>query len=100
METIVFRIAQEALTNVTKHARATTVNVTLSFAEDEIYLRVQDDGLGFQVEEMFENGSQRRHWGLLGMQERVALVGGSCEIDSTPGQGTAVQVCIPLQSEQ
>lgn len=97
IETIVFRIAQEALTNVAKHADAATVAVTLDFLPDAVNLEVKDDGRGFAVEEMLEGLQDSRHaWGLLGMQERVSLVGGSCHIISAPGQGTAVQVSIPL----
>ncbi len=91
IETIVYRIAQEALTNVTKHAQARRVTVQIGFDEHELHLEVRDDGRGFDA----ANG-RRQVWGLLGMQERVALVGGSCVVQSQPGQGTAVQVTIPI----
>jgi signal transduction histidine kinase len=97
LETIVFRIAQEALTNIAKHAQAKSVALTLEFTPEEIGLQVQDDGRGFAVDEVMEGSTGPRHaWGLLGMQERVSLVGGVCTIASTPGAGTAVQVRIPL----
>jgi signal transduction histidine kinase len=100
METILFRIAQEALTNIAKHAAAENVTVMVAFEPDVIQLQVKDDGRGFDVDEIFATTAQPRHaWGLLGMQERVALVGGSCHISSSPGQGTAVEVCIPLLAE-
>lgn len=100
IETIVFRIAQEALTNIAKHARATMATVTLTFDPHTIHLDVQDNGRGFLVEEALDSGTEPRHaWGLLGMQERVALVGGNCRVQSTPGQGTAVQISIPLSNE-
>ncbi len=96
IETIVFRIAQEALTNVAKHARASQVTVQISFTEEDISLEVRDDGQGFVPHDVLEaSGGRHQAWGLLGMQERVALVGGACVVHSEPGQGTAVQVSIP-----
>lgn len=101
IETIIFRIAQEALTNITKHAAAQNAAVSLQFGEDELTLRVFDDGQGFDPEVVFgENGRQRRAWGLLGMQERVGLVGGEVKIESARGQGTIIQVTIPLKDEE
>lgn len=91
IETIVYRIAQEALTNVTKHAQASRVTVQIGFDDHALHLEVRDDGRGFDT----ANG-RRQVWGLLGMQERVALVGGTCVVQSQPGQGTAVQVTIPI----
>ncbi|MBK8901543.1 MAG: GAF domain-containing sensor histidine kinase [Anaerolineaceae bacterium] len=91
IETIVYRIAQEALTNVTKHAQASQVTVRIGFEENELCLEVRDNGRGFDTA-----NSHRQVWGLLGMQERVALVGGACVVQSQPGQGTAVQVTIPI----
>ena len=97
IETIVFRIAQEALTNAAKHARAEQVTVTIGFADSLLNLEVRDNGRGFDPKTVFEaSDGSRQVWGLLGMQERVALVGGSCMVHSQPGQGTAVQVTIPI----
>jgi signal transduction histidine kinase len=96
-ETIVFRIAQEALTNVAKHAQASQVTVEISFTDNLLRLEVRDDGQGFNPHIVFEAGDgNHQAWGLLGMQERVALVGGSCVVHSEPGEGTAVQVSIPI----
>ncbi len=97
IETIVFRIAQEALTNVAKHAQASRVTVQIGFAEDVLNLEIRDDGAGFEPRSAFETADgSHQVWGLLGMQERVALVGGSCVVQSKPGEGTAVQVIIPI----
>ncbi len=100
IETIVFRIAQEALTNVAKHAHANQVTVQIGFAEKVLNLEVRDDGQGFVPHTVFEaSGGNHQAWGLLGMQERVALVGGACVVHSEPGQGTAVEVSIPITTE-
>ena len=100
LETIVFRIVQEALTNISKHAHAAHIYLTLNFAEAAIYIKVTDDGVGFNAEAMMDNKTQANHrWGLLGMQERATLVGGHFNIESTPNQGTTVDVCIPLSQE-
>jgi signal transduction histidine kinase len=97
-ETVIFRIAQEALTNVAKHAQAEHAFVHVVFEEEQVQLVVTDNGRGFDpVAALRENGDQRRAWGLLGMQERVTLVGGECEIASQPGTGTTVRVVVPLQ---
>jgi two-component system sensor histidine kinase UhpB len=97
IETIVFRIAQESLTNVAKHAQASQVTVEISFTDNLLCLEVRDDGRGFEPPMVFESvGGGQQAWGLLGMQERVALVGGTCMVHSEPGKGTAVQVSIPI----
>lgn len=100
VETVLFRIAQEALTNVAKHAKATRVIVSLAYGVDEVELEVQDDGQGFESDRILGGGSRdRRAWGLLGIQERVALVGGSVQIESKPEAGTTIRVRIPLRDE-
>ena len=88
-----YRIAQEALTNVRKHARARQVTVELVFGEEELRLTVADDGIG-GVE---LNGDARRHagLGLVGMRERAKLLGGELRIESPPGEGTRITVLVP-----
>jgi signal transduction histidine kinase len=93
-ETALFRIAQEALTNVAKHARTTQAEVLLRFLTQRVCLRVTDEGIGFDPAPLAE-GSSLGGWGLRGIQERATLLGGTSRITSAPGQGTAVQVCIP-----
>lgn len=82
LELTVFRIAQEALTNVVRHAQATRVVVHLHFAQDQVVLTVTDDGVGFDVPERPESLARVGHFGLLGMQERAALVGGRLALES------------------
>ena len=86
-ETTLYRIAQEALTNVAKHARAKRVDVILERQADSVLLIVEDDGVGFDPD---AEGASGGGFGLLGMQERAALVGASVEIESTAGKGTTV----------
>lgn len=96
IETIIFRITQEALTNIAKHAQADAVQLELSFQPDQLCLHVQDNGIGFDPETILLNGGPRHAWGLIGMQERVSLAGGKCVIQSRPGAGTQIEVSIPL----
>jgi two-component system NarL family sensor kinase len=90
-----YRIAQEALTNVRRHAAAQRVAVSLERHGDTIVLVVQDDGQGFDP--AIVQKLDGTHFGLAGMQERARLMGGSCTIISTPGQGTRLEVRVPYQ---
>lgn len=99
IETIVFRLVQEALTNVFRHAAANHVTIQLVFKSDHLHLTIQDDGRGFDPAQALSPQAGRRPWGLLGMQERVSLVNGQWEIQSAPGQGTTISVTIPLEQD-
>jgi len=96
LETAVFRIAQEALWNVVKHAGATEVDVELTLADGQVRLRVRDNGRGFQVDGVRSVDPLRGGAGLGGMQERAALLGGRVRIASRPGSGTEVLAEFPL----
>lgn len=91
-----FRVAQEALTNVLKHARAQHVWIELSQRERALELVVRDDGVGFDVTHTLEEAAARGHLGLLGMKERVQILGGSLEVDSKPARGTRLRISLPL----
>ncbi len=93
-ETALFRVAQEALTNVAKHAGVSEASLRLRFLTRRVCLRVIDQGRGFDPAPLAE-GSGLSGWGLRGIQERATLLGGSSQITSAPGEGTTVQVCIP-----
>ncbi len=96
LETAMFRIVQEALTNVMKHAGADRVEITIKANEEVVIAQVRDNGRGFDPRRVtHEIGADRRGVGLFGMEERVKLLGGSFEIESSPGRGTAVRVSIP-----
>ncbi len=97
IEVTLYRIAQEAMTNIVRHARATQVSVILMQYGHEASLIVEDDGIGMSGAETGE--SKRASLGLIGMNERAALVGGSCAIDSAVGKGTTVRVKIPLEQK-
>jgi signal transduction histidine kinase len=97
LETECFRITQEALTNVMRHAQARTVNVGLRQEDGQIHLRVRDDGAGFDVAAMSEKAVRGTSLGLLSMEERAVLAGGQLEINSVPGHGTEVHAWFPLK---
>ena len=88
-ETALYRIAQEALTNVAKHARAGNVDIILERRADNVLLIIEDDGVGFDPGAARSAG---HGFGLLGMQERAGLVGAMLEIESSAGKGTTVLV--------
>lgn len=90
-ETAFFRIAQEALTNVAKHARATRVQVILTDEGGRVGLFIKDDGVGLAATRSGEAG-QHRGWGLISMTERASAIGGLCRIEPAPGGGTQVSV--------
>jgi two-component system sensor histidine kinase UhpB len=94
VELVLYRVVQEALTNVAKHADAQDVDVQLQRRPGEVVASITDDGRGFDVEEMMR--SRERGLGLFGMQERLALVRGQLIIDSAPGRGTRIHVRVPL----
>jgi signal transduction histidine kinase len=90
LETAVYRMVQEALTNVAKHARAERVRVAVGVTEGELRIEIRDDGVGFDPESAGEG------FGLAGMQERVALAGGTLSVDSDAG-GTVLTACLPVR---
>jgi signal transduction histidine kinase len=94
VNTALFRVVQEAITNVVKHAQAHAVTVSLEFAEGEVRVQVKDDGRGFEPAGL-ANHADRPAWGLLGMRERAALLGGHMSLRSAAGEGTIVEVRIP-----
>ena len=98
VETVLFRIAQEALTNVARHAQASQVEVNLEAVTDGVRLTIADDGVGFtaNLPEQADK-DERQHWGLLNMSERAYAVGGQCWVDSSPGEGT--QVIVEIKTE-
>lgn len=98
VETELFRIAQEALSNVIKHAQAASARVKLNFGRSRLVLVIEDDGSGFDSSALLSISGKKRNLGLLGMMERAELCGGSLKINSAPGSGTRLRVEIPVSS--
>ncbi|HET9552709.1 MAG TPA: ATP-binding protein [Anaeromyxobacteraceae bacterium] len=98
LETALFRLCQEAISNVARHAQATHALVEVAEEGGEILVDVEDDGRGFDLAAV-QQREGRPHWGLLGIVERAELLGGRAAIDSSPGAGTRVEVRIPLPVE-
>jgi PAS domain S-box-containing protein len=94
---VLFRIYQQALTNVVRHASAQNVLARFRLDEEELTLQVTDDGCGFQVPEHWIELARQGHLGLVGMAERAESVGGRLEVRSSPGAGTTLSVKAPLQ---
>jgi PAS domain S-box-containing protein len=93
-----FRIYQEAMNNIFKHARATEVRIHFSKAADQAVLQIQDNGVGFEIPEDWLELARNKHLGLVGMRERAEALDGTFEIRSQPGQGAQIEVVIPLKS--
>jgi len=105
VETAVYRIVQEALTNVLKHAAAKTVSLVLERKLKQLRVLIEDDGQGFDPEAEFARtsadaiGRERRRLGLSGIRERLTLIGGTLTVESAPGSGTTLFVAIPLGAD-
>ncbi len=99
VETTLYRVAQEALTNVAKHARARRVSVILNRHAHDVLVVIEDDGIGFDPEQRIDATRADRKLGLVGMRERVQAVAGTLEIESSAGAGTTLFVRVPTQLE-
>jgi signal transduction histidine kinase len=96
VETVCFRVAQEALTNVVRHAHARHVRIDLRQEPTHLVMIIADDGEGFDPVTALQNASAGSSFGVLGMRERVTLIGGDIEIQSAPQHGTQISIRIPL----
>src|SRR6185436_10638169 len=92
--TVLYRVAQEALTNIARHARASRAEVKIQQMNGSICMKIKDDGKGFQTENHL-HGKKQRRLGLLGMRERVEMIRGKFTIQSAPGKGTTIRALIP-----
>ena len=95
-ETTIFRLIQESLTNITKYAKANCVNIIMISAGKQMSIMVEDDGIGFDTKAVLGKDPSKSHLGLIGMQERVALLNGTLRIESERGRGTTILAKIPL----
>jgi signal transduction histidine kinase len=94
--TVLYRVGQESLTNIAKHAQATRVRVAIRKVAGNVRLEIHDDGKSFRVQRVLTGGKVTR-LGLLGMRERVEMVGGTFSVLSAPGKGTTVRAQIPME---
>ncbi len=95
MKITIFRIIQESLNNIIKHAQATHVNIHVHFEEQRVRINVFDNGVGFDRDQVQQRRTSRPSLGIAGMEERAALLGGSVNVQSRPGYGTEVEALIP-----
>jgi two-component system sensor histidine kinase UhpB len=100
IEVTCFRVAQEALTNIAKYARAKTINLALCRQNGEVTLVIQDDGVGFDVMQARRRAQDGKSIGLLGMEERARLAGGRLLIASAPGEGTRLELGFPFTEQE
>jgi len=99
MEIVVYRVVQETLTNVRKHASATRVNLRLQFQVDKLLIEVRDNGRGFDLSQTLDSAISVGHMGLLGMKHRAEMLGGDIRIKTSEGAGTAIILSFPIQSQ-
>jgi signal transduction histidine kinase len=97
IETAIYRVVQEALTNIAKHAEARNASFVLEFRNSSLVAIVEDDGKGFDVGSAIRSGGKERKLGLFGMQERASLIGGTLTVESQPGVGTTIFLEVPLE---
>jgi two-component system sensor histidine kinase UhpB len=95
IETAFYRIVQEALNNISKHAGATRVEIFFEHKDSTIFASITDNGRGFDLDRVYHPESPGRSFGIIGMQERVSLLGGKIDIQSSPGCGTRIHIKVP-----
>jgi len=100
LRTIIFRLFQEVFSNIVKHSKATRVTVRIAFNKKNIRITINDNGVGFEVNEAFNASDRPRGLGLISMEERVAYLGGDFDIESEPGKGTSKVITIPLMDKK
>ena len=96
VETALFRVVQEAITNITRHAAARNAQISFDFDDEAVTVEVEDDGIGFDMIELALSPDSQRGLGLMGMQERIEVLDGDIEITSAPGYGTHVHIRVPI----
>ncbi len=99
IETTLYRVLQEAMTNVAKHAHADHVGVLIEKVDNQIRMVIEDSGRGFSPADVGKGAASRTRFGLLGMTERVTLAGGSFDVETAPGRGTHLFVILPNRKE-
>jgi two-component system sensor histidine kinase DegS len=100
VKVFVFRMVQEALSNVVKHAKATKVGVNVHLTKDLLEAKVSDNGQGFDLQKESQNPEKWDHFGVRSMKERARMLGGEIRWVSTPRTGTAVEITVPLATKE
>jgi two-component system sensor histidine kinase UhpB len=100
LTTTLFRISQEGVNNIIRHSHAKNACISLVVQENEVYLQIKDDGHGFEPSRLSNEAINMQHWGLIGIQERIELVGGKMSISSDPAHGTTLMVNVPLMRSE
>jgi two-component system sensor histidine kinase UhpB len=100
LTTTLFRITQEGVNNIIRHSQARKACISLGLAENEVYLKISDDGHGFDPSQLSTEAIHIQHWGLIGIQERIELVRGRMSIHSDPQNGTTLIINLPLQGSE
>jgi signal transduction histidine kinase len=96
LETALFRVVQEAINNIARHSGARNVSLVLHVSDHTLAIDLEDDGIGFDLSEVSRGADQTRGLGLVGMEERVGLLGGKIHIDAEQGSGTRISMAVPL----
>ncbi|MFC2070876.1 histidine kinase [Chloroflexota bacterium] len=97
MEITTYRVVQEALANIRKHAKATRVNLKVEFKEDNLLVEIRDNGQGFNLSSTLDSAISVGHLGLLGMKQRIDMLGGNIYVKTSEGKGTTISVSLPVQ---
>jgi len=100
LTTTLFRISQEGVNNIIRHSQAKSACISMGVQENEVYLQIKDDGHGFEPNRLSSKAIDMQHWGLIGIQERIELVGGKLSISSDPAHGTSLLVTVPLMRSE
>jgi signal transduction histidine kinase len=98
VELAFYRMAQEALSNITRHAQAKQASIMISFSPSSVTLQVEDNGVGFNLSKNQAEYAANGHYGLLGLNERADLIGATLDIRTSPGKGTSLKVTLPVLS--
>jgi signal transduction histidine kinase len=100
VELALYRMVQESLNNTLRHAQATQASIKVEFTVQAINIRINDNGVGFEVPKSPAEFVPNGHFGLVGLYERAQLIGAMLEITSAPGKGTQLSICLPTKTQK
>ncbi len=96
---IIYRILQEALSNVGRHAQAKNVSIVIRKGDEEVFFHINDDGKGFDMKRAFRKEAGEKGWGLALMDERIRMLGGTLDVSSQEGKGTQITLTVPVKKQ-